>query len=105
MTEIRALPEIKSEDCDQYDGQVVEPKRRFPLVRFDQIHLPTAPAYLVKGLIPRSGLVVVVVVGGHRLVHTHPGRGGGDQPAQQDQGETGHGSVREARWRGRSESD
>ncbi len=34
-------------------------KRRFPLVRFDQIQLSTAPSYLVKGLIPRQGLVVI----------------------------------------------
>ena len=33
--------------------------RRFKLVRFDQIQLPTDPAYLVKGLIPRSGFVVI----------------------------------------------
>ena len=37
----------------------VEPKRRFTLVRFDQIKLPTDPAYLVKSLIPREGLCVV----------------------------------------------
>ncbi len=37
----------------------VEPQRRFKLVRFDQIQLPTDPAYLVKGLVPRNGLVVV----------------------------------------------
>ncbi len=37
----------------------VEPQRRFPLIGFDQIQLSTAPAYLVKGLIPRSGLVVI----------------------------------------------
>ncbi len=37
----------------------VEPQRRFKLVRFDQIQLPTDPAYLVKGLIPREGLCVV----------------------------------------------
>ncbi len=36
----------------------VEPQRRFKLVRFDQIQLPTDPAYLVKGLIPREGLCV-----------------------------------------------
>ncbi len=34
-------------------------KRRFPLIRFDAIQLKTAPSYLVKGLIPRSGLVVI----------------------------------------------
>ena len=34
-------------------------KRRFPLTRFDQIRLSTAPPYLVKVLIPRSGLVVI----------------------------------------------
>ncbi len=34
-------------------------ERRFPLVRFDQLKLSTAPPYLVKGLIPRSGLVVI----------------------------------------------
>ncbi len=59
MTETRTLPEIKPEDCDQYAGEVIEPKRRFKLVRFDQIQLPTDPAYLVKGLIPREGLCVV----------------------------------------------
>ena len=32
--------------------------RRFKLVRFDQIRLPTDPAYLVKGLIPREGLCI-----------------------------------------------
>ena len=36
-----------------------EPPRRFKLVRFDQVKLPTDPAYLVKGLIPREGLCVV----------------------------------------------
>ena len=39
--------------------EVIEPKRRFPLTRFDQIQLSTAPSYLVKGLIPRQGLVVI----------------------------------------------
>ena len=34
-------------------------QRRFPLTRFDQLKLSTAPPYLVKGLIPRSGLVVI----------------------------------------------
>jgi hypothetical protein len=34
-------------------------ERRFPLRRFDQIELATDPPYLVKGLIPRSGLVVI----------------------------------------------
>ena len=37
----------------------VVPLRRFPLIGFDQIQLSTAPSYLVKGLIPRSGLVVI----------------------------------------------
>ncbi len=37
----------------------VEPKRRFPLIGFDQIQLSTTPSYLVKGLIPRQGLVVI----------------------------------------------
>ncbi len=37
----------------------VGPKRRFPLISFDQIELSTAPSYLVKGLIPRQGLVVI----------------------------------------------
>ena len=37
----------------------IEPQRRFKLVRFDQLKLSTAPPYLVKGLIPRSGLVVI----------------------------------------------
>ncbi len=59
MTETRALPEIKPEDCDQYAGEVIEPQRRFPLTRFDQIPLSTVPPYLVKGLIPRAGLVVI----------------------------------------------
>ena len=32
---------------------------RLALVPFDQIRLDTAPAYLVKGLVPREGLTVV----------------------------------------------
>ena len=35
------------------------PEHRFLLTRFDQFRLSTAPPYLVKGLIPRNGLVVV----------------------------------------------
>ena len=63
-----ALPDLTPEDWDIYDGEVREPvtttmpngpKRRFELVRFDQIKLPTDPAYLVKGLTPREGLCVV----------------------------------------------
>ncbi len=42
---------------------MTEPKglyeRRFPLIHFDKIQLKTAPSYLVKGLIPRQGLVVI----------------------------------------------
>ncbi len=59
MTETHALPEIKPKDCDQYAGEVIEPQRRFPLTRFDHIALSTVPPYLVKGLIPRAGLVVI----------------------------------------------
>ena len=33
--------------------------RRFALVPFDKINLDSTPAYLVKGLIPRTGLIVV----------------------------------------------
>lgn len=48
---------------DREGGSMTEPeelfKRRSPLTRFDQIRLSTAPPYLVKGLIPRSGLVVI----------------------------------------------
>ena len=58
MTETGTLPEFQPEDFDQYDGRVVEPNRRFKLVRFDQIQLPTDPAYLIKALIPREGLCV-----------------------------------------------
>ncbi len=35
------------------------PPRRFPLIRFDAVQLSTTPSYLVKGLIPRQGLVVI----------------------------------------------
>lgn len=59
MNETRTPPELRPEDFDIYDGKVIEPKRRFKLVRFDQIQLSTDPAYLVKGLIPREGLCVV----------------------------------------------
>jgi RecA-family ATPase len=38
---------------------LIKPQRRFTLVPFDLIQLPTDPAYLVKGLIPREGLCVV----------------------------------------------
>jgi AAA domain len=34
-------------------------KLKFNLIRFDQIKLDTASAYLVKGLIPRTGLTVI----------------------------------------------
>jgi hypothetical protein len=39
--------------------EVHEPQRRFELVPFDEIKLATGRNYLVKGLIPREGLVVV----------------------------------------------
>ena len=42
--------------CGDMPGD--KPTRRFKLVRFDQIRLPTDPAYLVKGLIPREGLCI-----------------------------------------------
>jgi RecA-family ATPase len=35
------------------------PSRRFRPIRFRDIHLPTDRPYLVKGLIPREGLVVI----------------------------------------------
>jgi hypothetical protein len=45
------------------DDKPTEPPRtqaaRFKLVRFDKIALQTAPAYLVAGLIPRVGLIVI----------------------------------------------
>jgi hypothetical protein len=37
----------------------VAPKRRFELVPFEKIALATGRSYLVKGLVPREGLVVV----------------------------------------------
>jgi hypothetical protein len=39
--------------------EVHEPQRRFELVPFDRIQLATGRNYLVKGLVPREGLVVV----------------------------------------------
>lgn len=36
-----------------------KPSRRFSLVRFDSIKVAAGAPYLVKGLIPREGLVVV----------------------------------------------
>jgi hypothetical protein len=41
------------------NGKTVEIEPRFRLRAFDQITVGTEPAYLVKGLIPRVGLVVV----------------------------------------------
>jgi hypothetical protein len=41
----------------EYQGKT--PVARFKLVRFGQITLQTTPAYLVAGLIPRVGLVVI----------------------------------------------
>src|SRR5262245_19639557 len=35
------------------------PKQRIKLVPFDEIKLGTEPRYLVKGIIPRDGLVVI----------------------------------------------
>lgn len=35
------------------------PKRRFPLVEFRDIKMSTSALYLVKGLVPREGLVIV----------------------------------------------
>jgi hypothetical protein len=34
-------------------------EKRFALVPFDEISFDTAPAYLIKGLVPRAGLIVV----------------------------------------------
>ncbi len=48
------LDEARRREAERSEGE-----RRFPLTRFDQIQLSTAPSYLIKGLIPRSGLVVV----------------------------------------------
>ena len=40
--------------------QLVQPgKQRFTLTRFDQISLRTTGAYLVKGIIPRTGLIII----------------------------------------------
>jgi hypothetical protein len=36
-----------------------QPQKRFELIPFDDIKINTAPAYLVKGIIPRIGLTVV----------------------------------------------
>ena len=46
-----------AEKCEVVEPK--EPSRRFKLVPFDQITLSSAPSYLVKGLIPRNGLVVI----------------------------------------------
>jgi hypothetical protein len=40
-------------------GKVVEIESRFRLIPFDKLSPSTQPAYLVKGLLPRAGLVVV----------------------------------------------
>ena len=50
MNETRTLPEIKPEDCDQYAGEVIEPK--LPRVLFwpELAKLPR-PKYLVKGVL------------------------------------------------------
>jgi hypothetical protein len=41
-------------------GEAEPPRRRrFPLERFNEIRASTAPPYLVKGIIPRTGIVVI----------------------------------------------
>ncbi len=60
MTETRTLPELRPEDYDQYDGRVVEPKRsRLRPIPFREVLLSSSATYLIKGLIPREGLVVI----------------------------------------------
>jgi hypothetical protein len=46
-------PQIGESDDNQ------DPAKRFPLVPFDKIKMSSGPTYLVKGLIPRVGLVIV----------------------------------------------
>jgi hypothetical protein len=42
------------------EGQPSDPnRRRFRLERFNEIRASTAPPYLVKGIIPRTGIVVI----------------------------------------------
>ncbi len=55
MTEPRTLPELKPEDWDQYDGQVIEAKRR-RLQPYHVTELGNRPRreYVIKGLLDRG---------------------------------------------------
>ncbi len=44
---------------EKHGKSTPSPKVRFRLVAFDKIALDTSPAYLVRGIIPREGLVVI----------------------------------------------
>jgi hypothetical protein len=44
---------------DDPDDWTKDPKRRFPLVPFSKIQVSRSPAYLVRNIIPREGLIVV----------------------------------------------
>lgn len=60
MTETRTLPELQPEDFDVYSGEVREPKRpRLRPIPFRDVLLSNDNRYLIKGLIPREGLVVI----------------------------------------------
>ncbi len=58
MTETRSLPELQPEDFDQYDGQVIEAKRR-RLQPYHVTELGNRPrrAYLIEKLLDRGAFV------------------------------------------------
>ena len=49
----------EAEDGPQGGANPRKPKPRFELVPFNAIKFDTAPKYLVKGIIPRGGMIVV----------------------------------------------
>jgi AAA domain len=59
-TLIAGAPDYQADaGSEQPPPQADQPPPRFKLVPFDKIALQTAPAYLVEGLIPRVGLIVI----------------------------------------------
>src|SRR5262249_21988738 len=46
-------------DHAPYPGNASLPSKHFAVLAFEEITIDTAPAYLVRGLMPRTGLVII----------------------------------------------
>jgi hypothetical protein len=44
--------------CDSLNDRFGDPHERFATIPFDEITLDTTPAYLIKGIVPRTGICV-----------------------------------------------